>query len=97
MSTTIGIPEKNRDSVAALLAAASVDHVIVSPGEGELNVLDAAKGETSDSDNLMAGGRIDCRVAWAMSKKHGIPLSVLGELINLLDIRIRNCALGCFR
>ena len=49
-----------------------------------------------DTKTLYPGGWIKCPTAWAMGKEHGLDLMQLGSLLDMLDIRIRECSLGCF-
>jgi hypothetical protein len=46
---------------------------------------------------LHAGGRVTCPYAFATASKMKIGRSVMGELMNHLDIRINECQLGCFK
>lgn len=40
--------------------------------------------------------RISCKVALEIADKNGIPRRQVGELLNSLKIKIRDCQLGCF-
>ena len=40
--------------------------------------------------------RISCKVALEIADKNGIPRDEMGELLNKLKIKIRDCQLGCF-
>jgi hypothetical protein len=45
---------------------------------------------------LCAGGWISCALAWGMAKKLGLEGASFGRLLDVLDIRVRECQLGCF-
>lgn len=60
------------------------------------------KDKRADADllkakcDLVAGGKIDCRRAFALAAKLGIDLKTFGELLNHINVKILNCQLGCF-
>ena len=56
----------------------------------------SAKGQESEVNKLLAGGCIACPVARATAAKLGIDGRRMGKLLDLLDIRVRECELGCF-
>ena len=49
-----------------------------------------------DTKTLYAGGWIKCPTAWEIARLHGLDLMQFGSLLDMLNIRIRQCALGCF-
>jgi len=65
--------------------AASAD-VTVRPGDRE----------QCDADTILAGGWIECPAAWAMAQKLGISVQHMGVLLSHLNVKVRNCGLGCF-
>ncbi len=68
---------------------AAADFAILSP-DGD----DSKK--MCDAKTWHAGGWIKCPTVWAMGKQHGLELMQTGSLLDMLNIRIRQCALGCF-
>jgi hypothetical protein len=46
--------------------------------------------------NAAIGGRLSCEMAHALGKELDVPLQEIGEVCNELNIRIRDCQLGCF-
>lgn len=46
---------------------------------------------------LYAGGRIACPVACSAAERLAIPLLSFGAMMDELEIKVRRCALGCFR
>ncbi|OPY37126.1 MAG: hypothetical protein A4E35_01590 [Methanoregula sp. PtaU1.Bin051] len=40
---------------------------------------------------------IKCPQAFAIAKKHKLPLKAIGEYCNSHSVKIRGCQLGCFR
>ncbi|MBW8017578.1 MAG: hypothetical protein FVQ82_15475 [Planctomycetes bacterium] len=45
---------------------------------------------------LYSRGRISCSTARAIAKNIEIPLAAMGELLNHLNIKVKQCELGCF-
>lgn len=43
-----------------------------------------------------ADGRLPCAVAFEIAEELDVPIAVVGQAANELDIRIVNCQLGCF-
>jgi hypothetical protein len=52
-------------------------------------VIDAVKKEAADN-------RIECKRAQALAEELGVPMIVVGRALNLLNIKIVQCQLGCF-
>ena len=75
----------------------SLDVVEEKPWDIQVVLSTGPERTESSADVLQAGGMILCATAWAMSAKHSSPLLHLGALFNELDIRIRQCSLGCFK
>jgi len=46
--------------------------------------------------DLVTGGSVDCRHAFALAGRLGIGLDKFGELLNEIDVKISKCQLGCF-
>ena len=41
-------------------------------------------------------GRINCAAAFGMAEKFSVPVRLVGETANRLQIKISKCQLGCF-
>lgn len=41
-------------------------------------------------------GRIPCAAAFQVAREAGVPVKVIGQIINELGIKITRCQLGCF-
>lgn len=92
-------PPALREKVAAFVEAHSVDWDVVDEEPCDIRVALCADGDRRQSvaDRLEAGGWIKCATAWGLAKKHGIKLAKLGALLDELDIKVRECSLGCFK
>ena len=92
MSVPQGMLERVRDFVRA----EGISLEVVSSGEAAVEVAESAERRPCDVRTLYAGGWISCAVAWGVAKKLGVERASFGRLLNALDIKIRECQLGCF-
>jgi hypothetical protein len=89
----------DRIDTAALQAILDVDAIDL---ELTSNVADAdvtvrlGDREPCDPETICAGGWIECPAAWAMAQKLGISVPNMGTLLAHLNVKVRNCGLGCF-
>jgi len=92
------VPDALRTKVTSFLDAHNVSWRVVDAEPCDLCIEVHSNEERRQSGvgSLEAGGWIKCATAWAMAKRHGIPLGTLGELLDELDIKVRHCSLGCF-
>jgi hypothetical protein len=96
-AVTLGAPPARRADLESFLTEEGVDWPIVEGAAGILNVVESAEaGAACTKQTLHPGGRIDCSTALAMADELEVDSRVIGRLMNLLGIRIRNCQLGCF-
>ena len=95
---TLGVPAARRADLETFLQDEGVAWALVEGATGMLNIVDAAEaGAACTKQTLHPGGRIDCSTALAMAEELRTDSRVIGKLMNLLGIRIRNCQLGCFQ
>ena len=59
------------------------------PEEIPKEVIEAVKREAAD-------GRIPCARAQSLAAELGVPIPVVGRALDLLNIKITACQLGCF-
>lgn len=69
---------------------------VVGGGPCLVRVVVAPGRKACTSSTLYPGGWIACPVARAVAARLGIPPRQARVLLDLLDIRIRRCELGCF-
>ena len=96
MSTTILVPPELQDRLSAFLAADGPDCELATSEPADIRILPGDRQSECTTDTLYTGGRLACATAWAMAAKHGIAMARVGALADALDIRIRQCTLGCF-
>ncbi len=96
MKVTLQVPEGLRDSVRSFVQAESLSIEVVSDGDGAVRVVQGSGRQQSDASTLQAGGWITCAAARAMTSKLRTDGRKVGKLLDLLDIKVRDCELGCF-
>jgi hypothetical protein len=71
-----------------LLADAAADDVI--------RIGEAAERRECSVDALWIGGRIPCERARQLAGRLGISVRRMGKLLELLNVKVVQCGLGCF-
>ena len=61
-----------------------------------LSIVEAPPKTECGVATLHPGGRIPCAVALAVAESCGVPGKTVGRLLNLLEIKVHDCQLGCF-
>ncbi len=44
----------------------------------------------------LVNGRLPCRTAWALARRHGLNYRQMGDAVEALGIKVKPCQLGCF-
>ncbi len=96
MSVRLHVPEELREKIARFAQASGPELEVVDAEPCDLRVEVSAEKVESQDDTLVAGGWITCRTALSLSAKHSLPAETVGALVDLLQIRVRSCSLGCF-
>jgi hypothetical protein len=98
MSCRLGVHQAIRQSVQAFVKQEALPIEVVSNSECTVQVVPCPSGRHLESDlsTLQAGGWIACETARTMASKLGIDILEMGKLLDHLDIRVRQCGLGCF-
>jgi hypothetical protein len=96
MSATIGVTQDLAEQVAEFVKAETLALEVVSAGSGTVQIVQTEDKEQSDPSTLRAGGWITCTDVFALASKLGLPTRTMGKFLNVLDIKIRECQLGCF-
>ncbi|MGB2986407.1 MAG: hypothetical protein WBE26_11035 [Phycisphaerae bacterium] len=99
MSATLGVPESMLEAVATFVGAEAlplnvVDVVVGS--DATVQVVQSEGRRPSTPSVLQAGGWIACGTAHNIAVKLDISPRKVGKLLNHLDIKVRECELGCF-
>lgn len=85
------------DSFSQFLNDKGIKLAIVTDGPGEFAVISCDDRRQSDVQTIYADGWIACATAHAVAKKMGISLKHMGEILDHLNVKIRQCSLGCFQ
>jgi hypothetical protein len=82
--------------IREFLAGKSIDIEIRTEG-GDLAIEDTG-GERREStlDVLYSGGWITCATARTIAGNFEITLSQMGEMLDYLKVKVKQCGLGCF-
>lgn len=96
MPVTINIPETMHDEIKEFLAKENIAVTVASDAKCDVSVVPGEERRESSVSSLHPGGWIKCPVAWAVSDKLSISYGEMGKILNFYEIKIRDCALGCF-
>ncbi|HUW82410.1 MAG TPA: hypothetical protein VMZ31_06375 [Phycisphaerae bacterium] len=97
MTASLVVPESMATSVCEFLATESIPLDVVTSGQSALRVEASTTRQQCKTDVLYTGGWIACSQALKIADALDIGAGSMGKLLNLLDIRVRQCQLGCFR
>lgn len=87
-SISAGLVEFVRDKAIALE---------VVDGDGDLRIEDSGDERLeSDMDVLYSGGWVSCSIARDLAGKLEVSLEQMGDMLDHLNIKVRQCGLGCF-
>ena len=92
----ISVENSMADSFSQFLNEKGIDLAVITDESGDLAVVSCDDRRQSDVRAIYTGGWIACATAHAVAKTMGIPLRQMGEILDHLDIKIRQCSLGCF-
>ncbi len=94
MAASVYIDPPMADELTELLAAEGI--VIASDSSSASLTIGREDRRQSDLKTLYAGGWVACETALALADRLGISPASMGKLIDLLDVKVRRCSLGCF-
>lgn len=86
-----------KDKLMEFVNNENIDVEIVSDKPCDVKVMHSEERAECDLDTIYSGGWIACEMARRLAKKMEISLSQMGNLLNLLNVKIRRCSLGCFK
>ena len=97
MKKKICAPESIAPSLGEFISKEGINIEIVPAPPCDIKVIQCTERKASDMETIYSGGWISCRTARSLAEKLNISLMQTGLLLNQLDVKIRNCALGCFK
>lgn len=95
MTATIRAPRSMLAQLRSLMEREGIDLEVRERG-GDVRVVRRGGASECDVRTLRMGGRVSCAVARAMAKRLQVSPRTVGRLMDLLDIKICSCELGCF-
>lgn len=84
------------ESLSAFTAAEGIQIELTKGDDWDVKVLMQDDPRESDLQTLYFGGWIECGTALTLAGKLGIPRVQIGVLLNHLEIKVKQCSLGCF-
>ena len=97
MASTIGVPEARRKDVEQFVRSHGVGLEVVEQGTGDVNAVESTERREGSMAALYAGGWVRCHVALALAHRLNVGSRDMGDMLDLLEIKIRDCSLGCFK
>jgi hypothetical protein len=99
MTPALRVPEDMLVSVREFVRAQGMALDVLADGDCAVRVVAQEPGERLESDltTLWSGGWIACPTALALAARLDVSPRLVGALMDLLNIKIRACALGCFK
>lgn len=93
---SLGVPEGRVRPLAGFLRRRRLPLRVVCGGPCLVRIAEAPGRKACTRSTLYPGGWIACPVARGMAARLGIPPRQARALLDLLDIKVRRCELGCF-
>jgi len=94
---TLGVPETLLAPLGEFVEAQGILVNVVSMDDDCIvQVVAADERRRCGLRKLYMGGFIACETARGTAVKLGIRARQMGKLLDFLDIKVRNCGLGCF-
>jgi molybdopterin-guanine dinucleotide biosynthesis protein A len=96
MAATINVPETILDDFNAFIKKENIVIEVVTDVSSEVRIETSEERRECSISTLYPGGWIKCEVARAMAEKLSVRYDNIGRILDFLDIKIQDCALGCF-
>ena len=102
MTALLVVPESMAESVADFVKEHSIPLYVASTDDASssadriVRVVCCDERLQSDSSTLYSDGWITCATARAMGAELDVGLMNMGNLLDFLNVKVRQCELGCF-
>lgn len=96
MTGKLSLPPDLADDLRAYVQERGLDLEILAGKGGQVEVVERGEPGRCQEALLQRGGWIECAAAMGLARRLGIPMAETGPLLSRLEIKIRNCQLGCF-
>lgn len=94
MPATINIPEKINGDFQAFLAKEKIE--LTTDAAAKVSVIIGEERRECSATSLYQGGWIQCATARDLKKNLEIDFKYVGKILDHLEIKVRDCQLGCF-
>ena len=84
------------DSLSEFVGTEGIQVELTPKDDSDVRILASDDRKESDLETLYAGGWIVCSRALALAQKLRLSTIQVGALLNHLNIKVKNCSLGCF-
>jgi hypothetical protein len=97
MPFSVRVPESIRSDFSAFLTQENIPLAVTSSDAGDVKIA-PAEGERRECEMsiLYQGGWIRCETARSAADRLSLKYREFGKVLDFLDIKIRECELGCF-
>jgi len=98
MKAKLRVPGSIAAPLRDFLEAQGIAVEVVTDEPCAVEIVECPSGERlqSDTRTIYSGGWIACETARDVAGKLGVPLGKMGKLMDQLNVKIRQCSLGCF-
>lgn len=96
MPSSIGVPEAMSSEFSAFLAKENIPLAVTSSESGDVKVAVGEERLECNTSLFYHKGWIKCDVARAAAENLSLQYREFGKVLNYLDVKIRDCELGCF-
>lgn len=96
MKQKIGVAPGLESKIRSFLEEEKIDLELAPFGEGLIQIETPEPKKECVPDHFYPNGRIACALALETARKLGVVPALMGRLLNLLEIKIHHCQLGCF-
>ena len=97
MKGVLGVPAALREPATDFVNSQGIKLTVVAGDDCTVQVVQAEERRRCSVRRLYAGGFIACETARGVAVKLGIRTGQMGKLLDFLNIKVRNCGLGCFK
>ena len=96
MSARLLVSPGRVESLQKFFSEKVIDVELVTDGEAAVTLQESAERQQCSDNDMFHGGWVTCETAWTLADKLSVNKLNFGATLDHLDIKMRNCQLGCF-
>ena len=96
MKSCIGAEGDLKNKLDAFFAAEGIELRVFSPKDADVLVQASPERAESRIHAIYAGGWVRCSTARSLADRLGLSRREMGKLLDHLEVKIKDCELGCF-